>query len=112
MFYNRGVPAVSLVTDKAKVLFEKIADRIDCREERYEDFLPWQSWGKNHNPNPELRKMLFEQLMNVDITLRETIETIHSRETLKQKVIRYAKNIVRKLPLSWEKRIRWIFYKF
>lgn len=108
---NRGVSAVSLVTDKAKVLFEKIADKIDFREEQYDDFLPWQSWGKQHKPNRKLRKTLLKQLSNNNLSLRESISTIHGQQGLKQRLIRHAKNLVHLMPLSWEKRIRWVFYK-
>lgn len=108
---NNGVSAVCLVTEKARKLFMNISVSAIINEENYGDFLPWQSWEKNHTPNPELRKILIDQLMDDNITLRESIETIHCRETLMQKMVRYAKNMICNLPLSWQKRIRWIFYK-
>ena len=108
---NKGVSAVSLVTDNAKTLFEKISDKIVYQEQKYEDFLPWQSWGKDHHPDLELRNILLKQLSNDKISLRESIETIHRKQSLKCKLIRHAKNLVHLLPLSCEKRLRWLFYQ-
>ena len=110
VFNNKGVSAVSLVTDKAKALFESIEDKIYYKEERYEDFLPWQSWGKKHHPNPALRKLLMKQLKDDQVSLRESIDAIYRQQSVKQKAIRYVKNIVQALPISLEKRIRWFLY--
>lgn len=108
---NNGVSAVSLVTDRARQLFEKIKDKINFKEESYEDFLPWQSWGKSHYPNAELREKLFSQLRDDNTSLRTSIVTIQNQQSLKCKLSRIAKQIVQSLPVQFEKRIRWIFYK-
>lgn len=107
---SKGVSAVILVTDKAKMLFEMITNNLIYKKERYEDFLPWQSWGKTHHPKPELRKMLLKQLCDDNITLRESINTIHYQQSLKCKLSRYAKIIVHVFPIQLEKCIRWAFY--
>lgn len=108
---NKGVSAVSLVTENAKSLFGKIADKVYYTEEQYGDFLPWQSWGKCHHPNVELRKVLLEQLQDDDITLRESINTIYHQQTIRRKIALCAKKIVQSMPLYLEKRVRWLFYK-
>ncbi len=108
----RGVSAISLVTDKAKCLFDKIQDRIDYQEQKYEDFLTWQSWGKKYQSDIDLRKTLLGQLLDNRISLRESIETIHNSQTFKSKILRYAKNLVHLLPINLERRIRWMYYQF
>lgn len=108
---SKGVSAVSLVSNKAKILFNSISNHVDYQEETYQDFLPWQSWGKAHHPKAELRKLLLEQLRNDKISLQESIDTIHKQQGIKRKIVRYGKMIVHTLPLSWEKIVRWIFYK-
>lgn len=108
---NKGVSAVSLVSETAKQLFERIADRVHYREEKYEDFLPWQSWGKQHKPNPELRRILLQQLSDDNVSLRESVDTIYRQQSLKRRLIRQAKKLIRQMPISWEKRIKWLFYK-
>ena len=108
---NKGVSAVSLVTNNAKTLFGRIADKVNYKEERYEDFLPWQSWGKAHHPKSELREKLHMQLRDENVTLRESIDAIHHQQSLKRKLSRYGKNFVHALPIQVEKCIRWLFYK-
>ena len=109
---GKGVSAVSLVSDKAKVLFDSISDRVDYREEQYRDFLPWQSWGKTHHPKVELRKTLLMQLRDEKIPLQESINTIYRQQGLKRKLVRYGKMLVHSMPLKYEKLVRWVFYKF
>ena len=108
---NTGVSALSLVTDKSKVLFREISGSVNYKEERYEDFLPWQSWGKFHNPNPRLRAELLSQLQDEAIPLRESVNTIYRHQSLRSKLVRYGKKIVHAMPSHVEKYIRWLFYK-
>ena len=108
---DNGVSAVSLVSDRAKKLFGKISEKIDYREEQYENFLNWQSWGKEHHPNKGLRNVLLEQLRDDNVTLCESIKTIYRQQSFKCKLVRHAKQIVHAMPLSWGKCIRWLFYR-
>lgn len=80
---NTGVSAISLVTDKSKVLFKSISDSVNYTEERYEDFLPWQSWGKCHHLNPQLRTELLSQLQDEAVSLRESVNTIYRHQSLR-----------------------------
>lgn len=108
---NRGVSAVSIVTEKAKELFDDISNHLTFKIERYENFLPWQSWGKVYKPNKELRIKLLEQLRTENVTLRESIDTIYQYQGKVEKLIKYGKFIVHEMPIQVEKCIRWIFYK-
>lgn len=108
---SKGVSAVSLVTDRAIALFAKIADKVEYREEKYENFLPWQSWGKDHRPKVELRRTLLEQLQDDNVPLRESINTFYRQQSLKRKIFRWGKYIVHAMPLNLEKYVRWVFYK-
>lgn len=106
----KGVSAVSLVSDKAKALFTNISNKIIYKKEHYENFLPWQSWGKKHNPKPKLRKILLEQLRDKNTTLDLSINTIHKQQSLRNKLSRHCKKFVHVLPIQFEKYIRWVFY--
>lgn len=108
---NTGVSAVSLVTEKARALFKEISDGVNYKQERYEDFLTWQSWGKCHHPNPQLRAELLSQLRDDSVSLRESVNTIYRHQTMRGKFVRWAKNFVHAMPSHVEKYIRWIFYK-
>ena len=108
---DKGVSAVSIVSESAKDLFEKITEKLNFKEENYEDFLPWQSWGKCHHPNEDLRKTLLAQLRDDKTSLRTSIVTIQNQQSVHRKFSRIAKHIIQSLPVRFEKRIRWIFYK-
>ena len=108
---SKGVSAVSLVTSKAINLFEKIKGDLIFKEERYNDFLPWQSWGKCHYPKQELRSKLLAQLRDDSVSIQDCLETIHRQQSVKRKLIRYGKNIVSLLPIQLEKSVRWVYYK-
>lgn len=79
------------MTDKSKVSFKAISDSVNYTEERYEDFLPWQSWGKCHHPNPQLRTELLFQLQDEAVSLRESVNTIYRHQSLRSKLVRYGK---------------------
>jgi len=108
---SKGVSAVSLVSNKAKALFDKIAADVTYKEERYEDFLPWQSWGKAYHPNPEMRLLLFEQLRDEKLPLQNSIDTIHHRQNLLYRLSHICKSIINSLPIMVEKCIRWVYYR-
>lgn len=108
---NKGVSAVSLVTERAKRLFEDIVEELDCRKESYNDFLPWQSWGKEHHPDKELRERLLEQLRDDSVPLRESVRMLYSHQSLKGRLIRVCKKMVHLMPVGVEKKVRWLFYK-
>lgn len=107
---DRGVSAICLVSDKARSLFLKISSQVSYKQESYDDFLPWQSWGKVHAPNRSLRELMLKQLQDEKVPLHETVISFKGRQTFVTKMIGVAKGIVHLLPLSFEKQIRWLFY--
>ena len=109
---DKGVSAVSLVTDRAKSLFESIANKVYYKEEHYDDFLPWQSWGLMHKPNRKLREQVFSQLRDPNTPLQQSLDTIYSKYSIMKRLICYGKCLAHALPLRFEKCIRWIYYKF
>lgn len=108
---NKGVSAVSIVTDRARGVFEEIRSSLTCKEELYENFLPWQSWGKEYHPDSNLRKVLMEQLRDENIPLSKSIDTIYRNKSKKSAIIQFVKNLVHLMPICIEKRIRWVFYQ-
>ena len=43
-----GVSGVSLITDQAFVLFDKIKESLVLEEKEYDSFLPYQSWSHTY----------------------------------------------------------------
>lgn len=108
---HHGVSGVCLVSEKAKEFFKKISDGLVWKEHRFEDFLPWQSWGKEYHPRESVRKMLLEQLADSQVSLRQSVMSFHSSQSLKRKMVRYAKDFVQMLPRSVECWVRWVYYR-
>lgn len=107
---NKGVSAISLVSDRARSLFSEISSYVSYQQEKYDDFLPWQSWGKIHAPNQSLRELMLKQLQDEKVPLHETVVSFKGQQTFVTKMIGVAKSFVHLLPLSFEKHIRWLFY--
>lgn len=108
---DKGVSAVSLVTERAKILFESIAKQICYKEEHYDDFLPWQSWGMVQHPSLQLREKVFSQLKDPNVPLQQSIDTIRSDYSLMKRIMHWGKYIIHALPERFEKCIRWLYYK-
>lgn len=108
---RNGVSAVSLVTDNAKELFDKLKNEVVYKEESYENLLPWQSWGKSHHPDTALRNIILEQLGDDESTLQDSLNTIYQQQSFRSRLTRYGKLILHSLPIQCEKYIRWGFYK-
>ena len=108
---NRGISAVSIVTGKAEVLFKEISSILTFKEEQYEDFLPWQSWGKQYHPDVKLRSVMMEQLRDESLSLRHCVNTLYRHQGIKAALVRHSKYLVHMMPICIEKRIRWILYR-
>lgn len=95
---TEGVSAVSLVTERGKSLFDSILDIVIYKKHSYDDFMPYQSYGKNYHPNSVLRRKLFDILSDENSSLRPAIEILHGHQSVKQKIKRYIKHLFYYLP--------------
>lgn len=103
---SRGVSAVTLATERGRALFERIRSRLTCRPEVYDDFLPYQSYGHNYRPHPELRRAMLDTLGQPDAPLRETVRLFYRHQGLAARWKRYAKWGLYYLPPSVTKTIK------
>lgn len=108
---NRGVSAVSIVTERAKKVFDDIKSQLVFKQEQYHNFLPWQSWGKENKPIEPVRQLMLNQLRDDSIPLHDTILFYFKHQSFKNRMISYAKGVIHKMPQSWEKTVRWLFYQ-
>lgn len=108
---NEGVSAVSLVSKQAKDLFNRVSNKLCFREERYEDFLPWQSWGKEYSVDLSVRAELLQQLSDNSKSIKDIIRVYQQSLPLKTRVVQRAKRIISYLPRDLEKSIRYLYYK-
>lgn len=96
----RGVSAVSVITDRAVALFNKIQKQnVTTARCVYSEFLPYQSWGKKHQPRPESRNAVLDSLKDPKQSIYDACDALHSTEPLKVKLVRYAKNVLKLFPL-------------
>lgn len=97
-----GVSGVSLVTDQAFILFDKIKDSLTFEEKDYETFLPYQSWSHTYNINENLRSKILERLRDSDADINDCVCLLQSKRDVKK----YIKHILSYLPLSLEHKVR------
>ncbi len=98
---QRGVSAVSVISERGKHFFEYIKE-MDVFIDRcdYGEFLPFQSWGKVHNPNVHLREALLSSLKDSNQTIIDAVKILYRYQCLRQKIVRYMKYILSLFPLK------------
>ena len=95
---SRGVSAVSLATERGRALFERIRSHLTYRVEDYADFLPYQSYGRDYRPRPELRRTMLDSLGRVDAPLSEAVRLFYRNQGIKGRLKRYAKRALYYMP--------------
>ena len=107
---TKGVSAVSIVTDKAKDTFKKIENEIIKKEHQYSDFLPFQSWGISYEYDANVRKHLF-QMLEGGKPLKEIQDFYFRSQPIKQKLKRYARNVVFLFPPKWINSLKKVYHR-
>lgn len=98
---TRGVSGVSIVTNRAKAVFEKIkAADVTIAECKYDEFLPYQSWGKAHHPIPQARKAILASLKDPKQDVWDATKALHRNRPLRAKLAWFARDIFALFPLS------------
>lgn len=95
---RRGVSAVSVSTPRGKEAIEKIKSDISSMVCSYQEFLPWQSWGKSYHINSSIRKAVLESLCNPQEDINDAIKALRRNESLSDNIIRIAKSTISFLP--------------
>ena len=102
----RGVSGVTIVSEKARELFAKIAPSLNIHEESLNSFLPFQSWGHSYKINEELRNKLLNLLKNEKATITDVIKPLHQKRSKKNIFVNTIKSILFLFPLNIYKFIR------
>ena len=97
---TRGVSAVTLCTDKGVELFDTIKPSIYCEVEDMIEFAPKQGWGTGHHPRLEARNAILNSLSDSAQSIDDACIALHQHQTPKEKLVRYAKNMLSLLPRS------------
>lgn len=99
----KGVSAVSVVSEKGKNAFDRIKKQLDLEEKKYENFLPYQSWGHTYQVDDVLRSRLLFLLKNSSVTLEDCLRPLYVRYGFKRKVKIFIKQLTSFLPVSVER---------
>lgn len=103
---RQGVSAVCPVTDSGRKAFESLLPALTLHKKHtFDEFLPWQSYGRKYQNNLSLRKIMLEQLSDKDLPLRKTIQTFYRHQDLKSKLKRHLKQILPSSILLFIKRL-------
>ena len=97
---TRGVSAVTLCTDNADTLFGRIKSFIHSDVEDMVAFAPKQGWGSEHHPRLEARKIILSCLSDPNRTIDDACTALHKHQTTKERLVRYAVNVLALLPRS------------
>lgn len=97
---TRGVSAVTLCTDKGVGLFDTIKLSIHHDVEDMVAFAPKQGWGTGHRPRLDARKAILSSLSDSTQTIDDACTALHQHQTAKERLVRYAKNVLAILPRS------------
>ena len=103
---KRGVSAVSLITNRGDELFQKIAPQIENELCKYDEFLPFQSYGKEYHLNLDLRKRLLDILSDVNRPLMDAVKLYHNNQSIIQILKRYIKHMLYYMPIAVTKYIK------
>lgn len=103
---HKGVSAVTIATKNGFKVFNKIKDSITCDLENYNEFFPFQCWGKTHRVNPKIRKNLLSSLMNEHESINDAVRVLRKQQSINGKIKRYVNNILYYQPLWVKKNLK------
>ena len=110
---TRGVSGVSIVTDRGRKIFDKVMKNdVTATLCDYKDFLPYQSYGKFHHPRLAARTAILESLKDSKQDVWDAVCALHANQPLKEKLVRYAKNVLALFPLEVTNAIKKFVYMF
>lgn len=95
-----GVSAVCISSNKGEKLFERIKEHIEYQVCNFDECLPYQSWSLAYKTSPYLRRLLLDSLTNDQNDISDTVRILHRHQTLKGKLKRYIKNVLRHCPIG------------
>lgn len=95
---HKGVSGVSVMTEHGSKVFDAISSSLEVQSQKFNNFLPYQSYGKTYRFNPEKRKKLLAELSDKSLTLEQVVSTYVGMLTPKAKLKRITKNLFKLTP--------------
>lgn len=95
---NKGVSGITLCSPIGHEIFNKIKPCIEYEKQYFNNFLPYQSFGKTYILPEDIRLKLFKQIANPSIPLSLSLKTYKKSLPIKKKILTEAKNIIKLMP--------------
>ena len=107
---HKGVSGVTICSSSGKELFDSIRPEIVVEPQKFENFMPYQSYGKSYGCNTRLRDQLLVELADTSMPLKKVVATYNNSLSLSRKIKNTAKNIVCLMPSGIISSIKAFFY--
>lgn len=107
-----GVSGITISTERGKKIFNAIRDKIVVEPQGFNNFLPYQSYGRDYNVDKDKRKYLLSLLSDNKIGINEVVSEYHKIQSTNSKIKRLLKNVIKLLPSGLTSKVKGCFYSF
>lgn len=108
---HKGISIVSTINERGKKIFDEISSSVVATKHSFEDFVSYQSFGRDYVNDAAIRKILFHVLKNKNRPLHDVVKTYENLLPLKARFKQRMKEIVLLLPSNWISVIKDLYYK-
>ena len=97
---HTGVSVVVTVSESGKKVFERIRPLLNINIHQHQDYLPYQSYGKDYTINSQRREKILSLINNESLDLKEAVNYYYETQPLTVKIKRHIKNLILLMPNS------------
>ena len=97
---HTGVSVVVPVSDSGKRIFEQIKPQLNVNTHQHQDYLPYQSYGKDYTINSLRREKILSLINNENLDLKKAVNYYYATQPLTVKIKRHIKNLILLMPNS------------
>lgn len=95
---HTGVSVVVPVSESGKKFFEQIKPQLNINVHQHQDYLPYQSYGKDYTFNSQRREKLLSLINDEKAELKEAVRYYYQTQPLTVKIKRHIKNLILLMP--------------
>ena len=97
---HTGVSVVVPVSESGKMVFEQIKPQLNVNTHQHQDYLPYQSYGKEYTINSLRREKILSLINDENKDLKEAVNYYFETQPLTVKIKRHIKNLILLMPNS------------
>ena len=95
---HTGVSVVVPVSESGIKVFERIKPQLNINVHQHQDYLPYQSYGKDYAINAVRREKLLSLINDEKAELKEAVRYYYQTQPLTVKIKRHIKNLILLMP--------------